>query len=398
MLKLPTFRAGAIAGLAAALLLTASQLSVPAAHAEDVLPSGPVAAPAADAGASSDVAGIAEAAADYTGSAKSAAELADAASAADNVALNMDGKNLIAGDGSGAGVSVAKDGEVTLSAPGTPDIGISAAGDAGSAKPVGGVLVQTEVAPSTDVVTRATQDGVQLVAVLADQNAPNTIDFDLDLPKGAKLIQQADGSVSVVVPVTGETFKGGELERYEAQLREVLGVSELPDQFSTRQLGLISSVEPPATEKITVDQRVASIDRPWAADATGQGLETRYELDGDTLRQVVVADEGTAFPVAADPRIRLAWYGVSIDFSKAETKKISRGAGDCTVIYGAAAAIAGMLEAIPVVVVTGLIGVNCAIYGRVADNALADKKCISIKVIPVGIWLLSEPWIGKCYK
>lgn len=398
MLKLPIFRAGAIASLAAVLLLSTSQSSTPAAHAEDVSLPAPVAAPAADAGASSNGAAIAEAAANYTGSAKSAADLADAASAAENVALKKGGKNLVAGDADGAQVSVAKGGDVTLSAPGTPDIGIGAAGNADGTKLVAGALVQTEVAPSTDVVTRATQDGVQLVAVLGDQNAPDAVDFVLDLPKGAELIQQANGSVSIVAPVAGEVFKGGELERYEAELKEVLGVSELPDHFSTRQLGLISSVRAPATEKITVDQQVASIDRPWAADANGRGLETRYELDGNTIRQVVATDEGTAFPVTADPRIRPAWYGVSLDYSKAETKMISRGAGDCAVIYGSAAAIAALLEAIPLAGVTGLIGANCAIYGRVADNALADKKCISIKIIPVGIFLLSEPWISKCYK
>lgn len=179
-----------MASLAAVLLLSTSQSSAPAAHAEDVPPPVSVATPVADAGVSSDGAVIAEAAADYTGSAKSAADLADAASAAENVALKKCGKNLVAGDADGAQVSVAKGGDVTLSAPGTPDIGISAAGDADSATLVAGALVQTKVAPSTDVVTRATQDGVQLVAVLGDQNAPDTIDFVLDLAKGAELIQQ----------------------------------------------------------------------------------------------------------------------------------------------------------------------------------------------------------------
>lgn len=39
----------------------------------------------------------------------------------------------------------------------------------------------------------------------------------------------------------------------------------------------------------------------WAKDANGTPVQTHYELDGSTLKQVVETDTDTSFPVVADP-------------------------------------------------------------------------------------------------
>lgn len=46
---------------------------------------------------------------------------------------------------------------------------------------------------------------------------------------------------------------------------------------------------------------------PWALDATGQSVPTRYELDGSTLVQVV-EHHGANYPIIADP----AWFVVLV--------------------------------------------------------------------------------------
>lgn len=46
---------------------------------------------------------------------------------------------------------------------------------------------------------------------------------------------------------------------------------------------------------------------PWAYDALGQAIPTRFSLDGAVLVQSVDFDQSTAFPVSADPSDFWGW-------------------------------------------------------------------------------------------
>lgn len=46
---------------------------------------------------------------------------------------------------------------------------------------------------------------------------------------------------------------------------------------------------------------VAESPRPWAVDAAGNAVDTRYEVHGQSLVQVIDIDDTTTFPVVADP-------------------------------------------------------------------------------------------------
>ena len=46
---------------------------------------------------------------------------------------------------------------------------------------------------------------------------------------------------------------------------------------------------------------VAEVAVPWAVDANGEAVPTRYEVDGNDIVQVVEVSASTAFPVVADP-------------------------------------------------------------------------------------------------
>ncbi len=46
---------------------------------------------------------------------------------------------------------------------------------------------------------------------------------------------------------------------------------------------------------------VGFVEAPWATDATGMTVATRFEVDGHTLIQFVEATSSTQFPVVADP-------------------------------------------------------------------------------------------------
>lgn len=204
---------------------------------------------------------MAEAAQAYeAGVPRTAAALVDAASPVDSVDLNKSSGGFVTQDLDGSAVEIDKRGEVTLSAPGVSDIGVSVAGATGRSVLADGAAVRSEALPSTDVVTRATDDGVQIVAVLNDENAPDTITFPVDLPEGGRLVAQPDGGVVVQAPVQG-TANGPE----------------------------------------SVFQDIAEIAPAWAVDANGDPIASRYEVEGDDLVQLISTDRKTAFPVVADP-------------------------------------------------------------------------------------------------
>ena len=199
-------------------------------------------------------------------------------------------------------VEIAKSGDVTVSADGMPDIGIAIAGDPDTVKIVDGAVVQTGVATDTDLVVRATDDGVQMVAVLGTEDAPTDIDFDLDLPESAKLIEQADGSIVVVATVEVETITPESAEQLVASINAVLGDDyDGTSELTPEQEALVASIPEPELTTVTQEQQVAEIGAPWAVDANGDVLETHYELTADGIRQVIETDENTAFPVTADP-------------------------------------------------------------------------------------------------
>lgn len=94
-----------------------------------------------------------------------------------------------------------------------------------------------------------------MFTVIADATALNRYSYDLGLPAGASATAADDGSITV-----------------QAASGEAIGY----------------------------------IAAPWATNANGASVPTRYELQGNTLTQTVDHD-GAAHPVTADP-----WLGFKL--------------------------------------------------------------------------------------
>lgn len=234
-----------------------------------------------------------------------AAALVDAASPVGSVDLTKTSGGFVAQDSDGSSVEIDKSGEVTLSAPGVPDIGLSVAGAEGRSVVADGAAVRPEAMPSTDVVTRATNDGVQIVAVLNDENAPDTISFPVDLPEGGHLVAQPDGGVLVQAPVQVETVPETEANRVLAAIEAITGDLDTDSELTDAQIAQIEEIPPAQTVTKTEIQTIGEIEPAWAMDANGNPVKTRYEIDGDTIKQIVDTD-GAAFPITADPS--WAWW------------------------------------------------------------------------------------------
>lgn len=201
-------------------------------------------------------------------------------------------------------VTVAPDGNITMTAGGDA-LGIAIAADPSDVEFVDGVVVVSEVATSTELVTRATDAGVQVVAVLADESAPSEISFPLDLPEGAELVEQPDGSITVLGPVKYDFALPGEEERVITAALDIIGVDvgslEDLDSLTDQQIEQLAAIPDERTETIAVTETIAEIAAPWAVDANGTPLPTRYTVEGSTLVQTVETTTDTAFPVVADP-------------------------------------------------------------------------------------------------
>ncbi|CAN5594398.1 hypothetical protein BH20ACT2_BH20ACT2_03090 [soil metagenome] len=106
------------------------------------------------------------------------------------------------------------------------------------------------------MVVKNRPDGVQLYLVIDEASAPTTYRFPFALPAGAelRLSPDGDGSVSIVERATG--------------------------------------IE------------IAEVQPPWAEDADGRTVPTRFSIEGNTLVQEV-DHEGATYPVVADPDVVL---------------------------------------------------------------------------------------------
>jgi len=138
---------------------------------------------------------------------------------------------------------------------------------------------------------------------------------------------------------------------------------------------------------------LAYIDPAWAKDALGTPQTSRYSVDGDTLTQTTTPTTKTSYPVVADPRLRNAWYGWSVDFSRYETSQMSKSTSACSAIAGLVA-ISGV--SFPLAgAIAGAISAYCGALTVFADKAVENEKCVSVKVL---FTYVVVPWMPKCYK
>lgn len=259
-------------------------------------------AQADDAGSSS-----VESAADQyqSGDEQSTAELVATASPTDAVPLTETAHGAQASDGTSK-VVVADDGTAVLSTPGMPKFGIDPRTAFESSDVVDGAVVTSGGGNGTDLVVRATADGVQMVSVLPDESASTRSKFDLKVPDDASVVPGDSGTVNIVAPVTTQQPSEAEQARVAAAVDAVLAQNPDSDELTAEQVAQLDAIAPAATQPVTEDTNIATIDTPWAVDANGNQVPTHYDINGSTLTQVIEPDSNTAFPVTADPSVK--WW------------------------------------------------------------------------------------------
>lgn len=155
----------------------------------------------------------------------------------------------------------------------------------------------------------------------------------------------SDGSLVYADPNSFATVIQNEADG--VQIHTVLHDSASPTEFSyplsggtalLREDGGIDIVNAGDGQS---QQILAAIDAPWATDAAGDAVPTHYELNGDSIVQVVAPTPTTVFPVVADPKVSYG-TGVYFSFTKAEMHAMVLGASSIIALGG---------------------GATCAVYG-----------------------------------
>jgi hypothetical protein len=128
---------------------------------------------------------------------------------------------------------------------------------------------------------------------------------------------------------------------------------------------------------------VGRVNVPWAIDANGLAVNTRYEVNGSSFTQIIEPEANVAYPIVADPTYGHTYLIPTAYLNKSETKS----AGDLTGLTVVCAAIG--LFAAPLGV---LCAANTTTLSSNARKIHGDKKCMKILLGP-GV-VAGQPYTG----
>lgn len=160
--------------------------------------------------------------------------------------------------------------------------------------------------------------------------------------------------------------------------------------FAGHYLELLDSGAVVVRATDSTSEPLAYIEPAWAKDKTGAKLLSSYTVEGSTLIQTTTPSARTVFPVVADPRVRSAWYGWSVDFTRYETGRISKSTAKCAAVAGLVALGSGGVAIVATAIVAA-----CGALTVFADTAVEAGKCVSVKVMSFPYVVV--PWMPKCY-
>lgn len=194
-----------------------------------------------------------------------------------------------------------------LSEPGVLDSGelTTASGDVESVVPLS---AEDEI-----TVTSANEQGTRTATI----ELPDEIDV-----KDGEVAE--DGTVVfAATDDSGDAVAVQTLEDGSTRIQTVIGSAASAHEFGYRMDGYLPyQSDTGEVIFVSADGEYVPVAAPWATDANGAQVETRYEVRGDELFQIITADESTVYPVVADPSWQ--WYGPiwGMKLTRAETSRV----------------------------------------------------------------------------
>jgi hypothetical protein len=208
------------------------------------------------------------------------------------------------------------------------DLPVVPGGGDGVVDASGAVVYESDVSPVSFAAQATADGGMQVLVVIEGADAPTEYWFDMTVPAGAVFRATSDGGA------------------------EVVGAD---------------------------GQIVTAVAPPWALDANGQSVPTRYLIEGTTLVQVI-DHHGASYPVVGDPKFGFGW-NIYVRLSPYEQKTlIEAGIAGGAVTIGAlvcTASVVGGPGAIAVCL--GAIAAAAVVIWRTVDRHFNPSCWIELK-------------------
>lgn len=246
------------------------------------------------------------------------------------------------------GVSVrSSDGEETMSVslPGAGHLDDATVGEDGSVTYLGDANT-----PSINVI--AGEEEIRASAIISD--ASQTERFEYDFGGGVSVEIREDGSA----------------------------IAYTTEEVTDPDTGVTTPIE----------RIVADVATPWARDADGIDVPTRYEASGSTLVQVVEHRSGNyTYPIVADPTFdRPNFFQYRVRFNRAETATIASGGAGLIASIGCGAMA-------PVCVIAG----GTIWWNASVAQKSSPKRCVQVTatqpyVVPGLVWWVDTYRGGPC--
>ena len=232
----------------------------------------------------------------------------------------------------------------------------------------------------------AAGSGTSTVAVPLDAADPVTItstdpsapDLAVTLPNlgGTDDARQAEDGTLVYTSDDDASLAVQPLADGSTRFLSVLESKNAPERYDYTFDGLALELQDDGSVVVLdVATPVGFIPAPWATDADGTDVPTRYEVDGSTLTQVVPhAPDNYTYPITADPRYKPSWWNYTILLNRAET----RDAKDGLLVGQTASAIAALAGGPAAVAIAAAISVYSTAISIYYDRG----KCVKFVWYP----------------
>lgn len=192
------------------------------------------------------------------------------------------------------------------------------------------------------------------VVAVPDAKADRSYNFDLNFSDGIVPQLRKDGSVQFVLdPKLGNSHPGVEAEASFGEIKT-----------------------------------------PWAIDANGKAVPTKFTLKGNTLTQTINPIKDTTYPVILDPEAEWKGFYGRLTYSRAETANMRDQGVVIAGLLGGSAGIAAMFGPGAPIVGAALAAASAAAVGIIAttaSNAHSDGRCLQVDIPP-----LVNPTIVNC--
>lgn len=257
-------------------------------------------------------------------------------------------------------------------------------------------LVTSSLAEQTDLVTKSDDDEIFVEysspsGASIELPALNTRHISMENTNGLRLLVGLPGDEqAAVLSSSGRTVYSTAhpathlaIDILDDATARALAVIDGPDGAAQLRYSIGANVEFDLIERDDggIDIRSANgitfahIDAPWAFDADGAAVPTKYSIDGHELLLEVSHGPESEYPIIADPRLRWGIITGTIYLSKSETDQFAAGA----------ISIFTVLAGIP----SGVSQAVAAYSGYLATwaaSATSQNKCLKIKIGATWSW------------